>query len=246
MLVVLAIMALIGGIGFPRLQGQIAAQEWRTSVAATTALLRGARAQAMRQGAPVAVGIGPGGTLLNAGATQLALPAGVAAQGPSRLRFYADGSSDGGEFAVTGDRHAAHLAVAAPTGLINGARTMTRRGGETGTMIVEAMVAVLIVSLMAGLWFQTVAGTTARERGLADRRTALLVAQSQLATVGVLHAVVPGTTTGRDGRFAWRIAIDGAPDAGAGIARVTVTVDGDGEGNSARRLASLETLRFGG
>ena len=62
MLVVLAIAALISGIGFPRLQSQISGQEWRSGVAATTALLRQARARAIRSGQAVAVGVAQDGT----------------------------------------------------------------------------------------------------------------------------------------------------------------------------------------
>ena len=106
-------------------------------------------------------------------------------------------------------------------------------------MVVEAMVAVLIVALMAGLWFETLGSAARRQRGGADRRMAMLVAQSQLATVGVLNAVIPGSVTGQDGEFAWRIAVE--PAESAGLAQVTVSVSRPG----GRPLATLQTLRLG-
>ena len=118
---------------------------------------------------------------------------------------------------------------------------MTRPQGETGSVLIEALVAVLIVAAMAGLWFETVSSGAGRQRNADDRRTAMLVAQSQLATVGVLRPVVPGETSGSDGSMAWRIAVDPHAEAGPAVYRVRVTVGSA----SGRTLARLETLRFG-
>jgi hypothetical protein len=118
---------------------------------------------------------------------------------------------------------------------------VTPRTGETGSILIEALVAVLIVAAVTGLWFETVARVAGQHERAADRRTAMLVAQSQLATVGVLNVVVPGETRGRNADFDWRIAIEPNPDAGPGVDTVEVSVSRDGKG----RLATLRTLRLG-
>ncbi len=115
------------------------------------------------------------------------------------------------------------------------------RAGETGSILIEALVAVAIVAAMAGLWFNTLAQGAAAERATADRRTALLVARSQLATVGVYTAAAPGVTSGRDAGMAWRIDITPFPEAGQGMEQVVVSVGRPG----AAALATLRTLRFG-
>lgn len=118
MLVVLAIAALVAGIGFPRLQAQVAAQEWRTGVAAVTTLLRAARAQAVRGGGVAVVSVaGDGRSLRITDGATLALPASVAVTLARPLVFHADGSATGGALIVAGVRRSATLAVAPATGL---------------------------------------------------------------------------------------------------------------------------------
>jgi prepilin-type N-terminal cleavage/methylation domain-containing protein len=119
MLVVLAITALIAGIGFPRMQGQIAAQEWRTGVASVAALLRTARAQALRSGAVTTVSVAPDGHRLHLGdAEPVVLPASVVVKSPRPLAFFGDGSSRGGEIAVRGAGRSVRIRVAPATGLL--------------------------------------------------------------------------------------------------------------------------------
>ena len=119
MLVVVGIAGLIAGIGFPRLQAQVAAQEWRTGVAAIGAMLRGARADAVRTGAVTAVAIaGDGRAARRDGGAAVALPASVAAAADRPILFYGDGSASGGAVTVSGPRRRAVLAVAPVTGLV--------------------------------------------------------------------------------------------------------------------------------
>lgn len=118
MLVVVAIAALITGIGFPQLQRQVGAQEWRTATAATAALLRQGRAQALRGDRVAVVAAEPGGTALRLDGKPLALPRSVAAAVPLPITFYPDGSTSGGEVMVTAGRLAARIAVAPDTGLV--------------------------------------------------------------------------------------------------------------------------------
>jgi type II secretory pathway pseudopilin PulG len=110
--------------------------------------------------------------------------------------------------------------------------------GETGAVLIEALVAVLIIAGLAGVWFQTVNDNARTQVGLAERRTAMLVAQSQLATVGVLGAVTPGERVGSDAGMNYTIRVAAAAD---GLNRVTVTVARPGGGP----LAVLETLKAG-
>ena len=123
MLVVLAIAALIAGIGFPRLQSQIAAQEWRTGVAAVTALLRTARAKALRSGQAARIAVTADGTAvrLDDGAA-LVLPRAVSVAADQPLTVFGDGSASGGEVAVPGSGRTARIAVTPATGLVT-ART---------------------------------------------------------------------------------------------------------------------------
>lgn len=114
-------------------------------------------------------------------------------------------------------------------------------GREVGAVLVETLIAILIVAGMAGLWFETVAANARQQQGLADRRLAMLVARSQLATVGVLSAIAPGETTGYDAGFEWRIAIGSSSGAPAGSRVVTVTVARP----KGVTLASLTSLRLG-
>ncbi len=119
MLVVLGIAGLIAGLGFPRLQGQIAVQEMRSSVAGTMALLRSARAGAIRRGGSSVVSVAPGGRALRLdGRDTLALPATVRAAAGGPIRFAADGSSSGGRLAVAGKQRIVTITVAPATGLL--------------------------------------------------------------------------------------------------------------------------------
>ncbi len=118
MLVVLAIAGLVAGIGFPRLQSQVAAQEWRTGVVAVTALLRSARAQAMRRDGVAVVSIGGDGRSLQVSdGARIDLPGSVTVALPVPLAFYGDGSASGGALAVIGSRRSARITVVPATGL---------------------------------------------------------------------------------------------------------------------------------
>lgn len=109
---------------------------------------------------------------------------------------------------------------------------------ETGSILIEALVAVLILAAASGFWFNSIGGTVARQAGVTQRALAMLVASSQLATVGVVAPAATGTRSGRDGAYDWSISIEPAPEA-EGLVRVNVTVR-DARGG---KLAQLSTLR---
>jgi len=113
---------------------------------------------------------------------------------------------------------------------------------ERGTVVVEALVALLIVAFAVGMLFETIGGGARRTAALAGRERAMLVAQSQLAQAATTP--VPGTTTGLDGDLAWSVAVtnvDGlAPEP---LAQLTVRVAPAAGGAP---LATLSTLRLRG
>lgn len=123
----------------------------------------------------------------------------------------------------------------------NNRRGRHERGSERGSVLVEALVAILIVVAMSGLWFDALGSSARQQADLADRRAALLVARSQLAAAGVVDPLIPGETSGSDAGFVWRVAVAPFPAAGEGIAQVVVAVGRPG----GRDLATLQTLRLG-
>lgn len=119
MLVVLGIAGLIAGLGFPQLQGQVAAQEGRSSVAGTMALLRSARAAAIRSGGSASVSVAPGGRSLRLnGRDTVALPQSVKVVLVAPVFFASDGSSSGGDVSVVARRRTTRISVAPATGLL--------------------------------------------------------------------------------------------------------------------------------
>ena len=112
------------------------------------------------------------------------------------------------------------------------------RGAETGSIMIETLVAVLILAALSGAWFETIATTSRHREATAARTAAMLVARSQLDTAGVVEAVAAGSRRGRDGRFDWEIVTE--PQPGGNLARVTVTVRSE----RGAALARLSTLRL--
>lgn len=119
MLVVLTIAGLIGGIGFPRVQAVVTAQEWRTSVVSVSALLRLARAQAIRQGGVATVSVAANGREMRIDkGPAISLPASVTAVMPQPIGFHSDGSARGSTVVVTGNGRQTRILVAPATGLL--------------------------------------------------------------------------------------------------------------------------------
>ena len=99
--------------------------------------------------------------------------------------------------------------------------------GETGSALVEAMVAAAIISVTLAAMYGAILESAARNRMAEQRRMALLIAQSELAAVGSAIPAVPGVTEGTQGNFYWRVDIEpytGGPPPGPVGQLCTVTV----------------------
>ena len=117
---------------------------------------------------------------------------------------------------------------------------MTR--GERGSALIEAVVALAMVAMVMAAAFQAISGSLARARAVADRHAAVLLAQSQMASVGADIPARPGTVSGTSGDWRWtvRIAAAGGETSSAGaLLSVSVAVVRADEPKSAFSLGSL-------
>lgn len=118
-LVVVAITALVSGIGFARLRADSEGAAWRNDVAALTAAVRSTRAEAIRTGQPAAIDIAPGGRafgMRGAAATELMGDGRI--DGDPTIRFFGDGSSSGGAVTLSEGAHRTTVTVDMATGVI--------------------------------------------------------------------------------------------------------------------------------
>jgi len=107
MLVILAITGLIASLTFPAVERGFVRQAFEGAAAQLDGAVRGARADAMRTGRPVAV-------VLPAD-----LPAGITIAAPERaLIFYPDGSSSGAALVLNAGARRRVLVVSVDTGLV--------------------------------------------------------------------------------------------------------------------------------
>lgn len=120
-LVVVAVAALIAGIGFPRIEQSLSAWRMQASAVAVEAALEDARAHALRTGAPVRISFmrdtgdyrRPG---VAAGRLQPSVRFG---EGSDQILFFGDGSSSGGRILIeAGSGRRAIISVSSDTGLI--------------------------------------------------------------------------------------------------------------------------------
>ena len=114
MLVVLAILGLIGGLGYPRLQQAIGLQSLRSTGSGLTASLREARARALRTGQPVALSAGSDGRAFGT----LMIPEGeTLSLTPATIVFFGDASSNGGSAVLSNGTRRLRVDIAPTTGL---------------------------------------------------------------------------------------------------------------------------------
>lgn len=118
---------------------------------------------------------------------------------------------------------------------------MTRRPGEAGSALVEAMVAAAILAVTLGVAARAV-GDGARRTAAAERsRLAMLEARSRLAEVGADIALAPGVSSGEDGALGWRVLIAPASEESGGrLLDVRVGVSAGG----GREIVQLHSLRL--
>ena len=78
---------------------------------------------------------------------------------------------------------------------------------DSGSVLVEAIVAVAVIAMMLAVTYRAVGESVVRSRAAEASRTAVMIAQSHMDLVGAEIPLTPGETTGVDGDFAWRIQI---------------------------------------
>jgi general secretion pathway protein I len=122
---------------------------------------------------------------------------------------------------------------------------MTRR--DNGSVLIETMVASVIVALMLAAMYSAIADSARANAHATEKRTALMIAQSELAAVGSALPLSPGVTGGVQGPYAWRVEIEpyaaaeGPSDAGP-LWEVTVSVRTT---DSKADLVTLRSLEIG-
>lgn len=112
--------------------------------------------------------------------------------------------------------------------------------------MIEALVALAIVAIMAGLVFATVSQTSHSARIIADRRAAILLARSVLAAATAETAIAPVPARGTDGPLAWSVNRDRYEGAGEGTIRleqVVVTISLRSDGKMLTRLTGIKVSR---
>jgi Tfp pilus assembly protein FimT len=115
---------------------------------------------------------------------------------------------------------------------------------EAGSALVEAMVAVAIITMMLAVTYRAVGESVLRARAAETSRTAAMIAQSRLAAVGAEIPLTPGETTGVEGAFSWRIDIESADEDASATGRLlAVTASVRDRAGGADR-AVLRTLRL--
>jgi general secretion pathway protein H len=119
MLVVLAILGLAAGLGFPVIERAIARSAFEQSAATAAALVRGSRADAIRTGRPQTIVSLDRGHELWTPSRQGSVPVSVFLElRPARLSFYADGTSSGGTVTISSATMQRSYTLSRDTGLL--------------------------------------------------------------------------------------------------------------------------------
>jgi hypothetical protein len=91
---------------------------------------------------------------------------------------------------------------------------------QSGSVLVEAMVAVAVIAMMLAVTYRAVGESVLRARAAEASRTAAMIAQSRLAMVGAEIPLSPGDTTGVDAGFTWRVLIEPADQESSATGRL--------------------------
>jgi type II secretory pathway component PulJ len=116
---------------------------------------------------------------------------------------------------------------------------------ESGSALVEAMVAVAVIAMMLAVTYRVVGESVLRSRAAEASRTASMIAQSRLASVGADIPLAPGETTGVDGAFTWRVEIEPEPEEAGGMGHLLAVTASVRERGGVVDRAVLRTLRLG-
>lgn len=118
-LVVVAIMALISGIAFPRIERMLDGARLASARSSLTGAVAEARARAVRADTDISLAFsGDGRTILVGGTMFSELPPRIQASSQARaLSFFSDGSASGGNIRLTSPTGEATLAIVPVTGL---------------------------------------------------------------------------------------------------------------------------------
>jgi len=116
--------------------------------------------------------------------------------------------------------------------------------GDRGSIFVESVIAAAIVAMALGGVFRMIVDGVNHGRDVQARRTALLLAQSELAAAGSEIPLQPGQEAGVSGDLVWRVDISPYNDgidasAAGGLWRAAVSVRRRTGGVELARLESL-------
>jgi len=122
------------------------------------------------------------------------------------------------------------------------------RRERAGSVLVEALIATAIVATILVGMFGVIGDSVSRNGRVEARRTALMVARSQMASVGFSTPLSEGAITGvEEGGYAWRTEVgrcpgdDGARSAAGSLHCVSVDVRAPG---SERPTVTLRSRRL--
>jgi hypothetical protein len=121
-----------------------------------------------------------------------------------------------------------------------------RRSADSGTIILETMIAAAVIAAILGAYFMTLT-QSARQVGIAEqRRIEYRIAQSQMVAANIDQRLVTGTVSGVRQGYGWRTTVTPLPgirqESAAGrLVSVAVTVWP--QNNPASRV-TLESVRL--
>jgi type II secretory pathway pseudopilin PulG len=104
---------------------------------------------------------------------------------------------------------------------------------DSGNAFLEILVALIIIAAALGVLFEVIADGAVRARQAEAKRSALVVAQSELAAAGIAYPLDGGPVNGVEGPFTWWVdfAPYGRSTSGAGrlwAVRVQVSLSSGG------------------
>jgi hypothetical protein len=114
---------------------------------------------------------------------------------------------------------------------------------ESGSIFIEALIGSVIVAFALLAMLQSVSSSARSDRHVEDSRLAILVAQSQLASVGSAVPLTAGTSTGSDDRFAWTITV--VPANAGDTSQVRVFDVRVAVARAGKIIASLHSIKAG-